>query len=340
MAKEIETKNFGYDVFDLIKYTWGKRRILISITFIAFVLSIIISLMIKPRFKSTVIMFPSATVPISKSLVETGAGSSNEKDILTFGEDEDAERLLQILRSDQLTDHIIEKFDLIKYYGIDTSSKKFPRTMIKGILGSNIKCRRTEYNSIEINVFDSDPQMAADIANEIACYSDTIIFKVIIKRAKEAYNVVMREYDATQLHINNITDSLTKIRSYGITDYPAQSMALTRAYGKAVLKRDSEAIKILESKMEILQKYGSKYVEFTMRLQYEVTRLSLFEAKVAAAKVIIDPEISNIFIVDKAIKAEKKASPKRAIIVILSSMSAFALSLFILLLIERSKTRI
>jgi uncharacterized protein involved in exopolysaccharide biosynthesis len=340
MAKEIQTKSFGYDVFDLIKFALDKRRILIVLTLTAFVLSIVISLMIKNRYKSTVILFPSATVSISKSLVETGTTSSNEKDVLTYGDDEDAERLLQILRSDQLADHIIEKFDLINYYEIDKSPNKYPITKLKSILNSNIKFRRTQYNSIEIEVFDRNPQLAADIANEIAYYSDTIIYRVGNKRAKEAYKVVLNEYDFTQKQIMSITDSLDKIRSYGITDYVSQSRELYAAYGKAILKRDNAAIKIFEKELKIMQKYGGPYYEYTQRIGWEISRLSSLKAKLAATKANLDPSISYVFIVDKAVKAEKKASPKRSLIVLFSTFSAFAFSLLTLILLDKFKTRI
>jgi len=340
MAKEIQTKSFGYDAFDLINFAWEKRRILIAITLVAFVVSIIVSLMIKSRFKSTVIVFPTAELSISKTLIETGAGSSNEKDVLTFGNDIEAERLLQILRSEQLTNHIIEKFNLLNYFKIDTLSNKYPHSTIKGILGENIRCRRTEYNSIEIQVIDHNPKIAADIANEIAVYTDTIYHKITNQRSQEAYNMVLNEFKISQSEINYITDSLNKIRAHGITEFTAQSDALSKAYGKALLKKDKEAIKSIEDKLGILQKYGGSYVELSTRLGWEISRISAIKIKLAAAKINLDATISNVFIVDKAVKAEKKDGPKRSLIVLFSSLSAFLLSLLALIIAENIKTRL
>jgi uncharacterized protein involved in exopolysaccharide biosynthesis len=340
MAQEIQTKSFGYDVSDLIKFAWDKRRILIAITLTAFVISIIISLMIKPRFKSTVLLYAGAEISISKSLVEIGSSGSNEKDVLTFGNDIEAERLLQILKSDQLLDHIIDKFDLIMYYKIDTSPKKFPLTTLKGILDDNIKSRRTEYNSIVVEVFDINPQVAADIANEIAVYADTIFYKITHKRAIEAYKIISNEYQVSQVGIDSILDSLDVIRSYGITEFTAQSSSLTKAYGKALLSKDPEVIKTIENKLGILQKYGSNYVGLSTRLGWEIGRLNALETKLAVATVNLKPSISNIFIVDRAKKAEKKDSPKRSLIVLISTLSAFAASLLVLLMINNIKSHI
>jgi uncharacterized protein involved in exopolysaccharide biosynthesis len=49
--------------------------------------------------------------------------------------------------------------------------------------------------------------------------------------------------------------------------------------------------------------------------------------------------MSNVFIVDKATKAERKALPKRSLIVIITTLSAFALALLLLLIIDNIKVR-
>ena len=42
-----------------------------------------------------------------------------EKDFLEFGEEEEAEQMIQILRSDEIRHHVIGKFDLMNHYQID-----------------------------------------------------------------------------------------------------------------------------------------------------------------------------------------------------------------------------
>jgi hypothetical protein len=54
--------------------------------------------------------------------------------------------------------------------------------------------------------------------------------------------------------------------------------------------------------------------------------------------VNVEQNLPQIFIVDQAKKAERKAVPKRSIIVIISTLSAFALSLLILLIIDQVKS--
>src|SRR5690349_15041805 len=63
---------------------------------------------ITPKFKSSVIFFPSSTNSISKAILEET--SSEKQDILAYGEEEQAEQMLQILNSDDIRTMIIQKY--------------------------------------------------------------------------------------------------------------------------------------------------------------------------------------------------------------------------------------
>ncbi len=338
MAKKTKDQGFVYDAFDLIKFAWDKKWLLIGLSSIAFVASIIISLLITPRFQSQVTLFPAASVSVSKNLVETAVITSDTKDILTFGEDEEAERLLQILKSDQINRHIIDRFHLMEHYDIDTANK-YKNTLLFKKLEGNISFRRTEFLSIEISVLDEDAQMAADIANGIAGYIDSVYFNIKESRAKEAYAIVEREYKSSRVLIEELTDSLNKIRSLGIHDYESMAEALNTAYGEALATNNTRAINVIEDKMKLMSKYGGSYVELSDRLEWEIERFSLLKSKFAAAKVNLESTMTNVFVIDYANKAEKKALPKRSMIVIISTITTFALALLLLLIVDNIKSR-
>lgn len=295
MEQKANSKVPVSNAFDLVTYMWKKRFVLIILTSIAFIASIVISLLITPRFKSSVVLFPAASVSLSKSLVETSSISTDFRDVLSFGEDDEAERMLQILHSNQIKDHVIRKFNLMEHYEIELS-EPFPYTKLEKKYQSNIRFRRTEFMSIEISVLDADPQMAADIANEIAAFIDTTIHNIQRERAVEAYNLVEREFNNAENGIRMISDSLQKIKQPGII-----------------------------------------YSELSQKLESEIQRMGLLKAKLVASKVNVEQTLPQIFIVDRAVKAEKKAVPKRSIIVIITTLSVFALSLLALLIIDQIK---
>lgn len=338
MAKETKNQGFVYNAFDLIQFAWEKKWILIGVSITAFIASAIISLLITPRFKSTVILFPAASVSVSKNLVETAVATSDTKDILTFGEDEEAERMLQILHSDQIRQHVFRTFDLMNHYEIDTAGK-YPNTKLMKMYDNNVKFRRTEFMSIEISVLDEDAQMAADIANGIASYIDSVYHQIKMERAREAYAIVERELQTSDQIIQELTDSLSVIRSFGISDFAAQAEGLNQAYAEAIGRGDQKALKSIEDKLAIVEKYGGIYTELDWRSKWEYERNSLLKTKMAAARVNLESAITNVFIVDKARKSERKHVPKRSIIVIISTFSVFALALLLLLVIDNIKVR-
>lgn len=340
MGKSSKKNQKVYNAFDLIAFAWNKRLILIGLTVFAAILSIIVAKLMNDRFKSTVVLFPAAPVSISKNLVETSSISMDSRDILSFGREEDAERMLQILHSNQIKEYIVKKYDLMNHYEIDMEPKNFPYTKLDNKYKGNIKFRRTEFMSIEISVFDETPEYAANIANDIAGYIDSTIHNMQKERAIEAMKIVEREYKSCQAGIIVLNDSIQKIRQLGIIDYESQAVALNTAYADALLKGNSSAASSINNKMNMLARYGGIYVELSKKIESEIERLGLLNTKYAAAKVNVEQTLPQIFIVDKATVSERKAEPKRSIIVIISTLSAFAISLLILLIIDNVKARL
>jgi uncharacterized protein involved in exopolysaccharide biosynthesis len=330
--------SFVYNAYDLIQFVWNKKWILIGLSFVAFVLSILVSLNMTPRYRSQVVIFPAASISLSKNMVETSTISMDSRDVLSFGGDADVERLLQILRSNQIRDHVAKKFDLLKHYKINPSSK-YTENQLDNAFRGNVKFHRTEYNSIEIGVLDTDPVMASNIANEVCGYIDSTLHKMQIERAMDAYNIVKGEYESSQRDIRMYSDSLQLLRQKGVTDYESQAAALNTAYANALEKGNSQAVEAIKKQLNILAVYGGKYVELSQKLQSEIGRLGQLKTKYASYKVNIEHTIPQIFVMDKARVEEKKVSPKRLMIVVMSTFSTFAMALILLLVIQNFKAR-
>jgi capsular polysaccharide biosynthesis protein len=155
---------------NLLEFIFKRRKELFIIGLIAAVISAIASFVITPKFKSTVIMFPTQTSSISKALL---AENSGKDDILKFGEEEEAEQMLQILNSDQIQAKVCEKFNLLDHYNIDKSDP-FKYTKLYDEFKENISYERTEFMSVKIEVLDKDPQLAANICNTISELMDSV----------------------------------------------------------------------------------------------------------------------------------------------------------------------
>ena len=338
MAKEKKRK-FKYDFTstDLLVYIWQKRIPLAIIAGVAFILSLIVSFSITPLFRASVVMFPTTGASVSKNLFSEGyAGRYN---IYETGEEQHAETLQQVLNADEIRDRIIEKYDLMKHYDIDPSSK-FPRTKINSLYSNNIRIKRTPYMSVMVEVMDKDPQMAAYIANDIAILADTVFHRMIKQRAFEAFKLVEKEYLTIQVNLRELQDSLTKIRKLGINHYEAQAERYYEAYAKALLEDNRQAARVLAERIKILSEYGGQYVTLRDQLGYETAKLSRIKQRYTETKVELEQNLSYTFIVNKAVAPEKKAYPKKFLIVMASVASAFLMGLIILIIYENLRKSI
>jgi uncharacterized protein involved in exopolysaccharide biosynthesis len=308
---------------------WWKQIMIVTIA--AAVSTAIVSLFIPDKFKSSVVLFPSTTHSISKALIDVQGAS--KADILEFGMEEDADQMIQILNSDEIRNRIISKYDLMTHYRIKPD-EKFALTKLNKEFEENISFRRTEYMSVKIDVLDEDPQMAANIANDIAALLDSVKNRMQHERAKEGLKIVEQEYAELETYVNQMEDSLRKIRLLGINDYESQSEVLNKEYATALAKGDARAIKALEEKIKILSEYGGAYTSLKEGLELYREQLSLMKIKLKEARVDASQNISHKFVVNNAYPAERKTYPKRSLIVLSAALAAFLLSIFVIIGIE------
>ena len=313
-------------------YNWRKPLLLVGIG--AAVVSIIASFLITPKFKSEVIMFPTQTSSISKALLNEN--NTGKEDILKFGEEEEAEQMLQILNSDYIRSRVCAKYNLMEHYDIN-ANQKFKNTLLFKEFEDNISFERTEFMSVKITVMDKNPQMAADITNDIAALVDSVKNDMQHERARQGLGIVGFALNEQRDYIKSIEDSLNKLRKMGINDYETQSQAFNEQYALAISKNNTAGIRSLEEKLDILSTYGGAYVSLREKLQHELNQLSIIKTKYEQAKVDAEQSLTSKFIVNRAYKAEKKSYPIRWLIVTLSTVSSLILALLAILLLENVK---
>lgn len=326
-----ESKDFNSTNFLLFLYHWRKPILIISA--IAFIAGIIFSspYFITPKFRSTVILFPTSTGSISKALLSEN--QTAEQDVMQIGEEEQAEQMLQILNSSRIRDKIIEKYDLMNHYEIG-STTKYRKTKLFKAYESNISFRRTEYMAVKISVLDVDAKLAANIANDIAELVDSTKNAMQKERAQKAFRIVETEFLQLTNEIQVMEDSLTALRKLGVHDYESQAEMINQQYAIELAKGNNNGVKALEKKLAILATYGGPYVSIRDALEHEKKQLSQVKAKYEEAKIDAEEILPQKFIVDSAYEAEKKSYPVRWIIVIISTMSTFLMSILVLAVID------
>ncbi|MBO4777731.1 MAG: hypothetical protein J5588_04480 [Bacteroidales bacterium] len=327
-------ERYSFNSNDLIYKVFHYKKPLIITTIIGAVAAIVVSFLITPLYRSNVIVYPAPSLSISQELIATKDAAKKES---MYGEDKETEQLLQVLNSDELRAKIIHKYNLWKHYDIDSAHVKYPNDKMLKKYQKRISYKRTEYMAVEISVLDANPDTAALIANDIVTLIDTVMNAMEHKRAKEALQIVEYEYKAKEEQISMFKDSLRRIMEKGIYDYESQSEVVNEAYAQAVASGNTKGAERIKEQLDTLAKYGAAYVSLRDFLEFESEQLSALNQKYKEAKVDAEQILTHYFVVNKATKSDKKAKPKRAVIVVVSTIATFIFTFIVLIFLELVK---
>ena len=315
----------GNIILDL--YKW--RKPLVLLTFIALVLGAVISspLIITPKFKSTSIIYPTTTNSISQALLVEH--NPYRKDVLEFGEELEADRLLQILNTDEMQAHIIQEFNLFKHYDINPEDVH-ANTWMNLAFNEHFSFRRTELMSIKVEVLDEDPTLAANMCNRVVDLIDVVVKRVKQERAEQAFVILAKRDVDLSTRFFALHDSLEVLRSHGVLDVSVQAERLTEYYAKALSTGNTTGARALKTEFTNLAQYGGDYFRLFEELELVQEQLSIIRLEKENISVELNSELTNRFVINKATPADKKAYPIRWLIVVFAGMSAFIMTLILL----------
>jgi hypothetical protein len=311
---------------------WRKPILFMSIS--AFLISTLISFIMAPQYKSVATIFPTRSFSVSKLLIEQNIG--NQEDYMQIGDEDDAEKLLQILNSDQLKRMIAEKFNLWERWKIEKD--KYSEHYLRLKWEDKIRFKRTDFNSVKVEVHDYTANGAAEIANSITDFVDSIKNQMTREVASKAFKIVEAEYNTTIKRMNQLEDSLQLLRQIGILDYKSDVESYTRSYAKALERGNNGAAKALEEKLKILKTHGGAYFQISENLRKYRFKFPVIKAKYDEAMVNMQSSLPFKFVVDRATPNEYKSRPVRWLIILISTASAFILALVLLTLGEKVKS--
>ena len=329
-----------FNSFSLISYLWKWRKLFLIVCFVAGVLSIIFThkTFIPPQFTATTIIYAPRTNSISQIL--TNETNINERlNIKAYAIEEETEQMMEILNSRELKDVLIERYDLVNYYGIKTNKKAWKSTLYE-TLGGLVKIKRTQYGAISISVTDWDPEHAAIIANDIASELDTIKNRIEHERAFAACTALKIQIEEAEKQRQIITDSLDILSKNGVlvTDYQVERFM--QQYAIAIAQGNAMGAQRLQKEIEKLEKWGHTANALRREQFYISDQIGLFKMKLLDAQMDTYGTVPVKFVIQKAIAPDKKSYPKKIIIGLVSVAGTFVITLMLLLFIEKIKKEI
>jgi len=303
----------------ILKWKWH----LVILCIIAAILASIFSgpTFIKPRYKSTAIIYPSNIAP--------------------YSDESETEQMLQWLNSKDIKDSVIERFDLAQHYRLDPEYKYFYSTLLYKY-GKNVSINKTMYESVEIEVMDTDPSTAYEMVNAIIDFYNKKIRRIHREKYDEVVETWQLILDYKREELDSVADRLYELRTeYEIIDYGHQANEVTKGFLGTVdgdnAARNINMEDVLRLKKNI-EEMGGEYVIYNTRL-YDLLRLYSdlqMEHDKAYYDAIKDFTYTNT--VTEPVVADKKSYPVRWLIVFYTVAVTLILAVVVILVLEGRKS--
>ena len=310
-------ENFAsLSLIQLIK-KWKKQLMIVAV--ISIVLSFIFTLpfFIPPMFKSTAIVYPENLSPYSTESA--------------------TEQLLQLLESDEIKMELIKDFKLDAHYEIDSTKKTALTTVFKQLAG-NLSINKTDYESVKIEMMDTDPLQAKQMADSIIEKGNRLARKLYREKTMEAYVVAKTQFDMKENELDSADKVLTELRmKSGIIEFSQQTREISRAYYTSILNKSNNVR--LEEMFQKLQQYGSDYVTLNEKINYTRGVYNNYKQYVENAEKDLTKELSYSNVVTPPMIPDKKAYPVRSLIMLMFTASVVFLSFVVIIIYENSQEK-
>ena len=350
---------------------WRQRMLIVGITALAAVLSIVISLILTDSFKAqTRLLLPARGSSGLLSGAILGALPSSASSFLG-GITGDYLRYLSILDSRTVKENVATHFNLVEVY--DVADSKAPLHAALEVLDGNIEfVVDEEYNHLSVQVYDQDPQRAADMANFFVEELQRMNAELASQSAGAFRRYVEQRYENTETELDSVMNALTALQEhYGVLDLKTQGEVfytgmtelrmsvfsleieyeqLLSMYGpdNSMVQTAQEAVRaanrkynaamegserILPVPQDSLPRVARQFVDLQQQQLILAKIIEFTRPVLEEARLEEQRKIEAVQVVDVATPPAKKARPFRALIVMASTASGFILAVVYVLLL-------
>lgn len=306
---------------NLFQIALKNKKTLIIVGVVSAILSVIFSsaTFIKPRFKSQAIVYPS--------------------NLGEYSEESPIEQMMQWFESRTIKENVIKEFNLAEHYDINPEDKLADYYLMLEY-DDNVKISETKYESAEIVVTDTDPELAYKMVNSIIDNLNKVIRDEHKKRALEDLITVETQFNRIKNNLDSVSGELKKIRKeYHIINYSAQSEQVMRGYlrtfdgANTTTSNYDEIIKLMNN----IEEKGGDFINLEQRVYHILESYKYWESEFVKADKTYRRVMTYTNIVTKPVVSYKKVYPIRWLIVAISTFGAVFFAFVVLLFQNKIK---
>ncbi|HTF06064.1 MAG TPA: hypothetical protein VK826_18670 [Bacteroidia bacterium] len=304
-----------------ILFILQRRRLHLAAVFVmAAVLAFVCSgeKFITPKYKSTAYVYPVNIIPYS---METPT-----------------EQLLQLFSSSDVRDMMVKRFRLANYYNIDTASASGQSRLFL-LYDENVTVRKTEYESIRVDILDKDPDVASEMVAELVHFVDVKAREVQREKTSEVVQIFNDQLKQKKQQLDSIDRLLSDLRvNYGLLDYKTQAKEVTKNYLKlAADNAPASQFRGVDSLYRHLQHKGGDLISLSSQYKSLQDDYNLIKTSYDNALIDLTKQLTYTNIMANPYPADSKSYPVRWVIVLVSVLSAVLLAFVAFVVIDRNK---
>lgn len=356
-------------VWSLARTILTRRWFILGVTGFTGIATVIISLFLSNWYMAeTRLLIPGQTSSGLLSSLTSGRIGSSASSLLG-GLVSDYQQQLAILDSRSVKQSVVEEFDLIEVY--DLAESEAPMDYAIAELEGNVEfVVDNEYNYLAVQVYDKEPQRAADMANFFVARLNEVGIDLSTETARAFRLTVENRYQETDDSLNAVLSARRALQQEtGVLDLPAQGAAFmdgltewrsqifveeikfesllslygpnhsqARAAQQAVERAKEFYERALEGQERLmpvpqdsLPDVALKFAELEKEVLILGTLLEFARPVLEEAQLAEDRAAKPVQVLDHAIVPTVKARPSRAAICVVSTLSGFLLSLLYVL---------
>lgn len=321
MAQQVSADSNNAPITDLIMLMLRRKAFILSFIFVAVLAAVIFSgpYFLEPVYKSEVILYPPSTNS-NKILIERDP---------RFGSDNDVDQHIQILKSGLVRDSVIRKFNLMHHYKIDTAST-LNVYLLKKEYESKVIVERTRYGSVSVVVHDTDPLLAATMANDLVKISDHVKSEVLKQNLSIAFRSLEKEYTVALKEADGLADQVNKVLGNTF-------VANTLSENKPELIEVKEKIDLQQAMIQARKKNQNNLLNLLYDYQNKLQRLLELRWSYDQAAGYINLDVPSCYVISPAEVNFKKDFPNRSVIVLLAGLCGLLFSTAITVMREKYK---
>lgn len=273
---------------------------------------------IEPKYKSTAYVYPVNIIPYS---METPT-----------------EQLLQLFSSSDVRNMMVKRFRLSDHYEIDTASSS-GKTRLFLEYEENVNIRKTEYESVRIDILDKDADKASEMVTELIHFVDTKARSVQREKTAEVVRIFSDQLKQKRRQLDSVDDLLSDLRvRYGLLDYKTQTKEVTKSYLKlSAANSPVSQYRGVDSMYRHLQHKGGDLVSLSSQFKALQDDYNTIKTSYDNAVSDMTKELTYTNIMANPFPADSKSYPIRWVIVLVAVLSSLLLATIIFVIIDRKK---